>query len=661
MSYSPADTECIDYVRRTIAGGFHSPAWIADMAQALFEVEEGEATALVASAVVAHDRERATWTGPTDCERLDAAFAALGRAGIVARHGFACCNRCGHEEIGDEIQSERERGETIEGYVFYHRQDTDAAVGGGGLHLRFGTASVRVDPTIVGHRIAETLAAHDLTVTWSGDPDRTIELPGFQWKRRSPPPAWPPPPTAESLVARWTKDIIGLSQQSFVWAVDHLDVLVELDAFDVDAWRRAGAIKMLAHDLAASGKLSADEVTRMRADAFTHTPYNRQEELIDRMIEADLSEPIVFAAARDRVLDTRADVRSAAALAWFLVRAPAALLPEDQLTRLVSGVQRFLQPRGLEGRLHKYARVALASGLWILHARRGGTEDAKACRDLALEEHEHLSDTASHARHVAQLAAGEIEDAPAVSLVERAGGLDAARERFVAAQGEYDDGMITAGELRTAERDVLRLRVEAGERDQVRAELAEVVAEQRAVTLSTGVDERVRLRTGERLPVAALDEPALAKALAAWTEQRGARHGKQIVAAAATLAAGGDHLRARSLLDTVLRGDVLTAPKYRHVPRAAIPALAYLGELDRAIELNVLGDLYIPLVEQLAAHGRTDEALRMLATELDRATSRSELVAIAPTLAALAADPRAAVDSMLAAWDRADDAVRALV
>src|SRR5881392_1615750 len=40
--------------------------------------------------IQAHVSEQAGWPVQTDCDRLDAAFADLEQAGIIARHDFSC-------------------------------------------------------------------------------------------------------------------------------------------------------------------------------------------------------------------------------------------------------------------------------------------------------------------------------------------------------------------------------------------------------------------------------------------------------------------------------------------------------------------------------------------------------------------------------------------
>lgn len=57
---------------------------------------------LTAELIAAHRAAQAEWGPSTDCDRLDEAFAALNRQGIVARQDFSCCNNCGFTEIWDE-------------------------------------------------------------------------------------------------------------------------------------------------------------------------------------------------------------------------------------------------------------------------------------------------------------------------------------------------------------------------------------------------------------------------------------------------------------------------------------------------------------------------------------------------------------------------------
>ena len=92
---------------------------------------------ITAEMLAVHRAEQEGWEGPTDCDRLNEAFAALNRQGIVVRQDFSCCNNCGFTEIWDEVEREGER-QRVEGYVFYHLQSTERAVESGRLLMAYG-------------------------------------------------------------------------------------------------------------------------------------------------------------------------------------------------------------------------------------------------------------------------------------------------------------------------------------------------------------------------------------------------------------------------------------------------------------------------------------------------------------------------------------------
>jgi hypothetical protein len=137
-----------------------------------------------AAALERHRIEQATWTSETDCDRLERAFDELERSGIVARQDFTCCMSCGHSEIRDEMQEAAQAG-PVQGYVFYHMQDTESAVASGGLYLAYGAARRNeAEAGNVGWRIVEALRRHGLRPEWTGDVHTRIGLTQFVWKKR---------------------------------------------------------------------------------------------------------------------------------------------------------------------------------------------------------------------------------------------------------------------------------------------------------------------------------------------------------------------------------------------------------------------------------------------------------------------------------------------
>jgi len=177
-----------DFVLREVAGGFTPLDEI--VANAVDFVSDEVSPDLVLpyaqrcldEAVAGHREQQRAWPRVTDCDRLDAAFAALEACGVVARQNFTCCQTCGHAEIWDEIEGAGPP--PAHGYTFYHSQDTDSAVDGHGLCLAYG-ATDRGDEaaTRVGHEIVQALRTEGLDPKWDGSVKTRIQLP-LVWRRR---------------------------------------------------------------------------------------------------------------------------------------------------------------------------------------------------------------------------------------------------------------------------------------------------------------------------------------------------------------------------------------------------------------------------------------------------------------------------------------------
>jgi hypothetical protein len=175
--------EVREFIRLQVAMGFDEGHEIAVNAVECFEDEyEGDdLESLVATLLEQEWQEHLLAQPPdshmSDCDRLDLAFAELESTGVVARQHFTCCQTCGNAEIGDEI------GQTpgARGYVYYHFQDTESAVGGSGLCLCYG--SVRGAPEAIGHEVVEALQRNGLKVSWDGDLAKRIRV-DLRWKRR---------------------------------------------------------------------------------------------------------------------------------------------------------------------------------------------------------------------------------------------------------------------------------------------------------------------------------------------------------------------------------------------------------------------------------------------------------------------------------------------
>lgn len=145
---------------------------------------EPEILRLTTEALETHQKEQSNWKLPTDCDRLEEAFAALNRQGIVARQQFSCCNNCGHTEIWDEIE-EAEEEQPVEGYVFYHFQSTERAIEAGTLYLTYGCVAEDEAALIrVAQKIVAELQQAGLKVSWQGDGGYAIIVEDMVWRKR---------------------------------------------------------------------------------------------------------------------------------------------------------------------------------------------------------------------------------------------------------------------------------------------------------------------------------------------------------------------------------------------------------------------------------------------------------------------------------------------
>ncbi|MEL6406688.1 MAG: hypothetical protein AAFR81_20125 [Chloroflexota bacterium] len=148
------------------------------------EWADEKATALVDALLQAHQDEQRLWASPTDCDLLDEAFAELDRNGIIARQHFTCCQSCGHTEINTLIKQEQAK-RPVQGYVFFHQQDTQSAIDNGYFYMAYGSVSGKERASI---RIAElaldTLQRAGLNATWNGWVRSRICINDVVWQRR---------------------------------------------------------------------------------------------------------------------------------------------------------------------------------------------------------------------------------------------------------------------------------------------------------------------------------------------------------------------------------------------------------------------------------------------------------------------------------------------
>ena len=180
-----------DFIKVQVAAGYAPIDEIVDEAVDVFAdatgdtaAQRGAALAIAQRALADHAENQATWSQTTDCDRLDAAFADLDGAGIVARQHFSCCGTCGTHEIREEMDQAAKAGTPGRGYTFFHVQDTEHAVGGELLYLSYGAAdSDQAASVEIGHEVVAVLDRHGLSPAWNGKHAHRIAL-SLTWQRR---------------------------------------------------------------------------------------------------------------------------------------------------------------------------------------------------------------------------------------------------------------------------------------------------------------------------------------------------------------------------------------------------------------------------------------------------------------------------------------------
>jgi len=187
------EQELSEYVRRCLAGGFHTRQKAMEFAIEVLSTNENDSYDLLAIAKPLAEKlyqdqlqAQTCWPAITDCDRLDRAFDELNRAGIVSRQNFSCCGTCGAAEIECEMKDEEEKGITVRGYTFYHMQDTESATDGYGLCLNYGSVVNGEEAAIsIGHEIVDAMQRNGLKTQWDGSWSKRIIV-SLDWKRRMP-------------------------------------------------------------------------------------------------------------------------------------------------------------------------------------------------------------------------------------------------------------------------------------------------------------------------------------------------------------------------------------------------------------------------------------------------------------------------------------------
>lgn len=188
----PLSPEHLQEVALHIRGGFDDRDRVVEaFCEEIYEpgeLDPEEVEAAVDAAFARLEAEKAGWPEVTDCDRLDAVFAALRQRGIVALQNAGITQSDGYSDCSEEFASlsAQQRSRVI-GYCFYHWQDVEHAVEGRGLFLAFGPVDPKQEKThgpAVGRVVVEELQKAGFATAWDGTFGARILIPKLDWKRR---------------------------------------------------------------------------------------------------------------------------------------------------------------------------------------------------------------------------------------------------------------------------------------------------------------------------------------------------------------------------------------------------------------------------------------------------------------------------------------------
>lgn len=150
------------------------------------ELGKAAVTSAIDQATKEWNREKKSWPDVTDCDRLDTAFEKLSKRGVIVLQNAGYTQSDGYEDFQSAYRRHRRKSLVI-GYCFYHGQDLERAVRGGGLYVAFGPVDPDDEETggpKVGEVVREELERAGLGVKWDGTFATRILIPSFEWQKR---------------------------------------------------------------------------------------------------------------------------------------------------------------------------------------------------------------------------------------------------------------------------------------------------------------------------------------------------------------------------------------------------------------------------------------------------------------------------------------------
>lgn len=188
MGMTDTNEYILNAIKHWVWSGFYGPDEVQEMIADILEEDADESMLrdAVGQEFAAKSAAEVSWPDRTDCDRLDIAFAALNRSGIIVLANAGYTMSDGIDDVGEVLRA-KERSK-VKGYCFYHGQDVERAIDGGGLMIAFGDLDGdKLKKVEIGNIVRGMLESQGFKVDWNGDSETRLHIPQFEWQRRGHP------------------------------------------------------------------------------------------------------------------------------------------------------------------------------------------------------------------------------------------------------------------------------------------------------------------------------------------------------------------------------------------------------------------------------------------------------------------------------------------
>ncbi|MFT3699736.1 MAG: hypothetical protein QM831_41700 [Kofleriaceae bacterium] len=680
--YAPPDLDIPSALRHRLAIGTDAPDDVIDRVAEQFDVDPEELD--LSDALDDRERDMVTWPAITDCDRLDRAFATLDHSCIVARQHYACCRTCGTDEIHQDVARLRYHRRRVDGYAFYHQQDTDHAIVDGVLHVRFD-GSPEHPAGEIGERVVAALRAEGLDATWDRDPEHTIQV-AMRWQRRRPiAGVGPAVPSVDRLVSAWCEAL----QRAVRSELASTRTALIAHALEAHAPAATAAWIEIADDpiLRAWFACKRSDWEAWR-EAWRRAPYD--ETLVELIARFGIADPIVRELAIGKCIQLADDLGGSVAPAWVYASDPRNAEQGQRLRELLEcdsagsrhqhhelGIRAALWASGDEPQLDRILADYQAATVVTWNATPTLFRAARSANDV----HRLYATTRALGPAVEQLLALQrVDEAQALARAHLTDGFAAVEAGWLAglprdelraalfAKDQDFDEAYTLGLLTDGEREHANVLTAVLADDPVRA-IDELLAKIAATIVETNRESRERYLAGGLPDRPARSAHIVEGALAAWTPDldrqaqiRIRRHAKTLLDQAAHVIRAGRPAEGRELLDRAL-APLRTAYGLRvyGLEDRIVIAWAELGITElHELSPDDTDEEVMPLLSPQAVdahvralHPKKPELARArLGAAISRANTAAELTALLPALLVIAPN---SVEELRAAIVQADD------